>query len=103
MGFEIDLDLVRESRQAIERAGLQDLAVIYERDLRTVDLSPASVVTIYLHPAANLRLRSAILRELKPGARVVSHEFDMGDWRPAEVTPIHDATGVERTLYLWRI
>jgi hypothetical protein len=58
---------------------------------------------MYLYPGANLRLRSAILRQLKPGSRVVSHDFGMGDWKPDRVDRITDSMGLLRTLYLWRI
>jgi SAM-dependent methyltransferase len=103
VGFEIDPNLVKESREAIRAAGLGHLAEIHEQDIRTVDFSPASVVTMYLYPGANLRLRSAILRQLKPGSRVVSHDFGMGDWKPDRVDRITDSMGLLRTLYLWRI
>jgi SAM-dependent methyltransferase len=103
VGFEIDPNLVKESREAIRAAGLGHLAEIHEQDIRTVDFSPASVVTMYLYPGANLRLRSAILRQLKPGSRVVSHDFGMGDWKPDRVERITDSMGLLRTIYLWRI
>ena len=69
----------------------------------SVDLSPASVVTLYLYPSANLRLRDMIMRQLKPGSRVISHQFTMGTWKPDRVDQIMDSTGILRTLYLWRI
>jgi SAM-dependent methyltransferase len=103
VGFEIDPGLVKESREAIQEARLAGLADIHEQDIRTVDFSSATVVTMYLYPAANLRLRPALMRQLKPGSRVVSHDFGMGDWRPDRVERITDSTGLVRTLYLWRI
>jgi ribosomal protein L11 methylase PrmA len=103
VGFELDEDLVTESRTAIRQAGLQDLAEIRTEDLLTADLSPASTVTLYLYPAANLLLQSRIIRLMKRGSRVVSHEFGMGDWRPAEMEQMRDAAAVPRALYLWRI
>jgi SAM-dependent methyltransferase len=104
IGFEIDSDLVKQSRQAIEQAGLTHyLAEIRQQDILTVDLSPASVVTMYLLPGVNLKLRPAIRQQLKPGSRVVSHAFDMGDWKPDGVETPEDATGYRRTIYLWRI
>lgn len=103
VGFEIDPNLVRGSRESIRQAGLEDLAEIREQDIRTVDLSPASVVTMYLYPAANLRLRSTIMRQLKPGSRVVSHDFGMGNWKPDQVERLKDSAGFLRTIYLWRI
>ena len=103
VGFEIDAALVKESRESIRQAGLEHLVEIREEDIRTVDLSPASVLTLYLYPGANLRLRSAIMRQLQPGSRVVSHAFGMGDWGPDRVEKFTDSTGLSRTIYLWRI
>jgi SAM-dependent methyltransferase len=103
VGFEISPALVKRSRDNIKEAGLEHLVEIREEDIRTVDLSPASVVTLYLYPGANLRLRSMIMRQLKPGSRVVSHQFTMGTWKPDRVDQFSDSTGILRTLYLWRI
>ena len=103
VGFEINPALVKESHDNIISAGLAHLAEIREEDVRTVDFSPATVLTMYLYPAANLRLRATILRQLKPGSRVVSHNYGMGDWKPDRVEQVTDATGLSRTIYLWRI
>ena len=103
VGFEIDPNLVKESRDNIKADGLEHLAEIREQDIRSVDLSPASVVTLYLSPAANLQLRSAIMRQLKPGSRVVSHDFGMGNWKPDRVERVKDSAGLVRTLYFWRV
>jgi SAM-dependent methyltransferase len=103
VGFEIDPALVKQSQRNIKEAGVEALAEIREEDVRTVDLSPASVVTMYLYPGANLRLRAEIQRQLKPGSRVVSHDFSMGDWRPDRVERMIDSAGLPRTIYLWRI
>ena len=69
----------------------------------TVDLSPATVVTVYLSREANLLLRPRLQAQLKPGARVVSHEFDMGDWRPEISRRLQDERGRDTSLHLWRI
>jgi Mycolic acid cyclopropane synthetase len=103
IGFELDPSLVKKSRDNIQRAGLEALAEIHEQDIRTVDLSAASVLTLYLYPGANLRLRQAIMSQLKPGARVISHDFAMGSWKPDRVERVKDSFGLERTIYLWRI
>jgi len=103
VGFEIDPALVRRSRRNIKEAGVEHLAEIREQDVRNADLSPATVVTMYLYPGANLRLRAAIMGQLKPGSRVVSHDFSMGDWHPDRVERMTDAAGSLRTIYLWRI
>lgn len=98
VGFEIDPDLVSESRANIQKAGVQESAEILNQDILTVDLSPASVVTMYLLPDVNLRLKPNLLSQLKPGSRVVSHAFDMGDWKPDKVERVEG-----RTIYLWII
>jgi ribosomal protein L11 methylase PrmA len=98
VGFEIDGDLVKQSRDNIRKAGVQDQAEIRQQDILTVDLAAASVVTMYLLPDVNLQLRPNILSQLKPGSRVVSHAFDMGDWKPERTERVEG-----RTLYLWTI
>jgi SAM-dependent methyltransferase len=103
VGFEIDPALVTLSRRNIREAGVEHLAEIRQEDVRKVDLSPASVVTMYLYPAANLRLRAVLMRQLKVGSRVVSHDFSMGDWKPDRVEQMMDSAGFLRTIYLWRL
>jgi SAM-dependent methyltransferase len=103
VGFEIDPVLVKDSRQIIKQAGLEELVEIREQDIRAVDFSPASVVTMYLYPAANLRLRPVLMRDLRPGSRVISHDFDMGSWKPDRVERLQDRAGLSRTIYRWRI
>ena len=103
VGFEIDPVLVKDSRQIIKEAGMEELVEIREQDIRTIDFSPASVVTMYLYPAANLRLRPVLMRELKPGSRVISHDFGMGSWKPERVERLTDTAGLSRTIYRWRI
>ena len=103
VGFEIDPVLIRDSRQIIKEAGMEELVEIREQDIRTIDFSPASVVTMYLYPAANLRLRPVLMRGLKPGARVISHDFGMGSWKPDRVEHLEDTAGLSRTIYRWRI
>jgi precorrin-6B methylase 2 len=98
VGYEIDGDLVKQSRDNIRKASVQELAEIRQQDILTVDLSAASVVTMYLLPDVNLQLKPKILSQLKPGSRVVSHAFDMGDWKPDRTERVEG-----RTLYLWTI
>jgi hypothetical protein len=102
VGVEIDPTLVATSRDAAAAAGVAGRVTFLWEDLFTTDLTGATVVTIYLNDDVNLKLRPKLLRELAPGARVVSHQFDMGDWEPDRV---HDVRGRERgyRLYLWRI
>lgn len=93
-GFGVDLDrrLVTLSNRLAAKAGVADRAVFYERDIYETDLSPASVVTIYLLPEVNLMMRPRLLSMLKPGTRVVSHDYDMGEW-PPDLTFTMDAPG----------
>ncbi len=85
-GFGVDLDrrLVRLANQLAARAGVADRAFFYERDIYETDLSAASVVTMYLLPEVNLMVRPRLLATLKPGTRIVSHDYDMGEWPPDE-------------------
>src|SRR6185436_5758422 len=80
-GFGVDLDrrLVQLSNRNAAKAGVADRAVFYERDIYQTDLSPASVVTIYLLPEVNLMMRPRLMAMLKPGTRVVSHDYGMGE------------------------
>ena len=98
VGFEIDGDLVGESRANIKKAGVEANAEIRNQDILTVDFSDATVVTMYLLPDVNLQLKPKLLSQLKPGARIVSHSFDMGDWKPDKVERIEG-----RTIFLWTI
>jgi hypothetical protein len=83
-GFGVDLDrrLVTLSNRLAAKAGVADRAVFYERDIYQTDLTSASVVTIYLLPEVNLMMRPRLFAMLKPGTRVVSHDYDMGEWPP---------------------
>jgi hypothetical protein len=85
-GFGVDLDrrLVELANKRAASAGVADRAAFYERDLYETDLTAASVVTIYLLPEVNLMVRPRLLSTLKPGTRVVTHDYDMGEWRPDE-------------------
>ncbi len=103
IGFEIDPDRIKESRENIRKEGVGNLVEIRQQDIRTVDLSQASVLTMYLLPEVNLMIRPNIWKQMKPGSRVVSHDFDMGDWQPVKAESIKDRSGWDHTLYLWRI
>jgi hypothetical protein len=85
-GFGVDLDrrLVDLANRGAARAGVRDRASFYERDIYATDLSAANVVTIYLLPEVNLMMRPTLLATLKPGTRVVTHDYDMGEWQPDE-------------------
>jgi SAM-dependent methyltransferase len=105
LGVEIVPELVRKSRDYAQQAGVAQRVEFREQDLFATDLSPASVITMYLLPEVNLQLRPALL-SLEPGTRIVSHDWDMGDW-PADRTltiPVPDkAVGLEKfsRVHLW--
>lgn len=87
----------------MRKAGVEHLVEIRQQDIMTADFSSATIVTMYLVPKSNLRLRPVLLRQLEPGARVVSHKYDMGDWDPDAVEDVLDSQGYHYTIYLWRI
>lgn len=97
LGIDIDPKRIGEARRLAEREGVADRARFRRADLFDADLSGATVVTLYLLPAVNMRLRPAMLA-LKPGSRVVSHDFDMGDWPPDRSVRLPDEGS---TVYLW--
>lgn len=107
VGFDIDPERVAESRKNVEAAGVGHLVTIEQRDIFNVDLSPASVVTLYLLPELNVRLIPQ-LQKLNPGARIVSHDFDMKGVQHEDVwtviAPRHrpPAGDREHYVYLWR-
>jgi SAM-dependent methyltransferase len=103
IGFEIDPERIKESQENIKKAGVGNLVEIRQQDIRTVDLNPASVLTMYLLPEVNLMIRPNIWKQMKPGSRVVSHDFNMGDWKPLKTVTIKDGSDWEHTLYLWHV
>ena len=102
-GFELQTDLVRRAQEDARRAGVGDRAEFYVQDVLTVDLTGATVVTIYLSREANLKLRPRLFSQLRPGSRVISHEFDMGEWQPSRILRFRDTAGGEHTLLLWHV
>jgi SAM-dependent methyltransferase len=98
VGIDIDPQRIAEATANIKNAGVGDKVHLIEGDLFEADISEATVVTLYLLTRLNVKLRPKLLKELKPGTRVVSHAFDMGDWVP-EKKAVVGATSV----YLWRI
>ena len=101
MGFEIDDERVAEARKNLKKAKVENLANIEQKDIFTIDLNPASVVTLYLLPALNVRLIPQ-LEKLKPGSRIVSHDFDMKGVLPEKVLHMTSKEdNVKHTLYLF--
>jgi predicted RNA methylase len=100
-GFDIDPVRVRESLDNVKRNKIESLAAIRQQDVFKLDLSPASVITLYLLPALNVRLIPQLER-LKPGSRIVSHDFDMEGVKPDKIVHItSNEDNVEHTIYLW--
>ena len=107
-GVEIDPLLVKRSNEAAVKAGVADRVKFLQQDLFKTDFHEANVLTLYLLPDVNLALRPKILAELKPGARVVSHDYGMGEWRPdaEETIPAPDkkvGARKESQVYLWTV
>jgi SAM-dependent methyltransferase len=98
VGVEIDPQLVAVAEAGARRAGVAGRVQFRTADLFEADLGEATVVTLFLYPDVNLRLRPKLLAELRPGARVISHWHDMGDWRPDRTLRVDG-----RPVYLWRI
>jgi hypothetical protein len=93
-GVELDADLVEVSLERARSAGVADAVTFLRGDIFEADLRQASVVTLYLMPEVNLRLRPRLLEQLRPGSRVVSNSFDMGDWRPDVHAPARSSGGI---------
>jgi SAM-dependent methyltransferase len=102
VGIDINPERIKESIENARQAGVTDRVKFKVQDLFEADLRDATVVMLYLLPDVNLRLRPKLLRELKPGTRIVSHAFSMGDWKPEKVVTVSSG-GIERTIYFWTI
>lgn len=98
IGVEIDAELIARSRANAEEAGVADRTRFVQADLFEYDFSDADLVTLFLLPRLNVQLRPRLLEELEPGTRVVSHEHDMGDWRPDASTRVDG-----HRIHLWII
>lgn len=98
---DIDPDLIERARENARAAGVAERVTFANQDLFTVDLRGVTVVTLFLSPQVNRELRPKLLRELAPGARVVSHWHDMGDWPPTRTVRLRPGGGRERPVYLW--
>jgi ribosomal protein L11 methylase PrmA len=102
IGVDIDPLRIKEANANASAAGVTALVSFKLQDAMKTDVSEATVVTLYLLSASNLKLRPILTRQLKPGSRIVSHSFGMGDWRAEKVDSFVDANGRSQTLYLWR-
>jgi hypothetical protein len=100
VGVDIDPARIKEARENATRAGVADRVTFMQQDLFETDIKEATVVTLYLLPDVNLRLRPKLLADLKPGTRVVSHNYDMGDWKPLTSLTIKLPDG-DHYVYYW--
>lgn len=98
LGVDIDPARIRESNENARAAGVAGQVAFRQQDLFTTPLAEADVLTLYLLPEINLRLRPRILAEMRPGTRVLSHDYDMGDWRWDQRQRVGDAI-----IYLWTV
>jgi uncharacterized protein (TIGR03000 family) len=103
VGVDLDPERIRESKETAKRAGVTDKVEFRQQDaMRLTDLGKASVVTLYLGDDLNEQLRPLLKKQLKPGSRIVSHRFLMGDWKP-EKTETIDVDGIDYKIHLWTI
>ena len=98
VGIDIDPERIREATENARKAGVGNLVQFRREDLFKADFSEATVVTLYLLPELNVKLRPRLWQELKPGTRIVSHQFDMADWKPEKQLELNG-----RTIYFWTI
>ncbi|MFO7732221.1 MAG: class I SAM-dependent methyltransferase [Candidatus Aminicenantes bacterium] len=101
VGIDIDPVRISESNQNAIEAGVTDKVRFIEGDLFETDFRDASVITMYLLTSVNLRLRPKLLAELRPGTRLVSHSFDMGEWEPDNTSVVKTSYDDERHVYFW--
>src|SRR5919198_1034906 len=97
-GIDIDPQRIQEAKENARKNGVTHLVQFRREDLFKTNFKEATVVTLYLLPDLNVKLRPRLLAELKPGTRIVSHQFDMGTWKPEKKL---EANG--RTIYFWTI
>ena len=96
LGVDINPQRIKEANERAKAAGVTNLVEFRQADLFQTDISQANVLTMYLLPSVNMKLRPKIWSDMKPGSRVVSHAFDMGDWAPEQKVTVDG-----RTVYLW--
>ena len=102
VGVDIEPARIDEANANARRAGVERLVTFKVQDALKTDVSEATVVTLYLVSALNVKLRPILTAQLRPGARIVSHNFAIGDWEPDVVDVFTSADGLSRTLYLWK-
>lgn len=102
VGIEIDPKLVTEAEENARKEGVAELVRIRNEDMFHIDVREATVVTLYLSEKLNVLLRPKLLRELRPGSRILSHDFRMGDWKPEQTVRVPWGK-LYRTVYLWTV
>ena len=103
VGIEIDSRLVRIAQENARKEGVSHRVEFREQDALTADLSRATVVTLYMFPEFNAKLRPVLERDLKPGARVVSHDFPIEGWSPVEIQKVKGNFLHDHTIFLWKM
>ena len=103
LGVDIDPARIAEANANAKAAGVEHLVTFKLQDALKTDVSGATVVTTYLLSASNLRLRPILTKTMKPGSRIITHNFSMGDWAPEKSDTFKDAEGRSRTVYLYRV
>jgi tRNA G37 N-methylase Trm5 len=98
VGIDIDPQRIKEATENAKKNGVSKLVTFRQEDLFKTDFKEATVVTLYLLPDLNVKLRPRLLNELKPGTRIVSHQFDMGTWQPEKKVELSG-----RVVYLWTV
>lgn len=99
-GIDINPERIKEANANARNAGVTNRVQFRQQDLFEADISKATVVTLYLLPDINVKLRPKLFKELKPGTRIVSHDFDMGKWKPERVVQVQGPNR-EHTIYYW--
>lgn len=102
-GIDLDPQRIKEARANANKAEVDDRIIFLKGDLFETDFSRASVITMYLLPSVNLKLRPELLNKLEPGTRIVSHDFDMGDWQPDKQVTVNSEGGGTHEVYYWVI
>jgi precorrin-6B methylase 2 len=106
VGIDIDPQRIKEANENARKAGVEKLVRFEENDLFDADIHEANVVTLFLLSGVNLKLRPKLLKDLKPGTRIVSNTFDMGDWKPEKEITVGDSneyTYLSHRLFLWTV
>lgn len=102
VGIDLNPERVGEAKENAKHSEVSDKIQFFEGNLFDLDLTKATVISLYLFPEVNMKLRPKLL-SLKPGTRVISHNYDMGDWKPEKTKKIMAPNGSEHTIYLWRV